>query len=71
MPGADLLDSVNEQDQPIGTVSRANVFKVHANFRVAHVFIFNHTGELLLSRTDLPQSDATRNSSAPMPQLSL
>jgi len=48
MPAAEVLDRVNERDQPIGTVARADVFKLHANFRVAHVFIFNPAGELLL-----------------------
>jgi isopentenyl-diphosphate Delta-isomerase len=48
MPAADLLDRVNELDQPIGTVHRRDVFALHANFRVAHVFILNSAGELLL-----------------------
>jgi isopentenyldiphosphate isomerase len=50
MPGAEVLDRVNEQDQPIGTVERADVFRLHANFRVAHVFIFNHSEDILLQR---------------------
>jgi isopentenyldiphosphate isomerase len=48
MPAAEVLDRVNEQDQAIGTIARSDVFKLHANFRVAHVFIFNPAGELLL-----------------------
>ncbi len=50
MPAANVLDRVNEQDQPIGTIERTDIFKVHANFRVAHVFIFNPLAELLLQR---------------------
>jgi isopentenyldiphosphate isomerase len=48
MSAAEVLDRVNEQDQAIGTIARQDVFKLHANFRVAHVFIFNPAGELLL-----------------------
>jgi len=48
MPAAEVLDRVDEQDQPVGTIARADLFRVHANFRVAHVFIFNPSGELLL-----------------------
>jgi isopentenyl-diphosphate delta-isomerase len=48
MPAAEVLDRVNELDQPIGTIARADVFRSHANFRVAHVFIFNRQDELLL-----------------------
>jgi len=48
MPAAELLDRVNERDQPVGTVARADIFRLHANFRVAHVFILNRRGDLLL-----------------------
>jgi isopentenyl-diphosphate delta-isomerase len=48
MSAAQVLDAVNEQDQRIGWVARGDVFRLKANFRVAHVFIFNHGGELLL-----------------------
>jgi isopentenyldiphosphate isomerase len=50
MAAAEVLDRVNERDQPIGTIARVDVFRLHANFRVVHVFIFNHRRELLLQR---------------------
>lgn len=50
MPAAEILDRVNEQDQAIGTIPRTEVFKLHASFRVAHVFIFNPAGDLLLQK---------------------
>jgi isopentenyldiphosphate isomerase len=50
MPAATMLDWVDEQDQWVGTIARADLFKGHANFRVAHVFIFNWKAELLLQR---------------------
>jgi isopentenyl-diphosphate Delta-isomerase len=50
MSAAQVLDRVNERDQRIGTIARADVFKLHANFRVVHVFIFNSRGELLLQK---------------------
>ena len=50
MSAAEVLDRVNEQDQPVGTIRRADVFRAHANFRVAHVFIFDGAGNLLLQR---------------------
>ncbi len=45
-----ILDVVNQTDDPIGQVRRANVFTQHANFRVAHVLIFDSQGRLLLQR---------------------
>jgi isopentenyldiphosphate isomerase len=48
VPAAEVLDRVDERDQPIGTIGREDVFRLHANFRVAHVFIFNPANELLL-----------------------
>jgi isopentenyl-diphosphate Delta-isomerase len=53
MPAAEVVDQVDERNQAIGTVARADVFKLHANFRVAHVFIFNSAGELLLQKLAL------------------
>jgi isopentenyl-diphosphate Delta-isomerase len=50
MAAAQVLDQVNEQDQPIGSVRRSDVFRLHANFRVVHVFIFNQQGQLLLQK---------------------
>lgn len=45
-----LIDAVDASDTPIGTIVRADVFKVHANFRVAHVLVFNSKGDLLIQR---------------------
>jgi isopentenyl-diphosphate delta-isomerase len=56
MAAAQVLDQVNEQDQPIGTIRRSDVFRLHANFRVAHVFIFNPQGQLLLQEIAPNQS---------------
>lgn len=51
--GEMLLDRVDEEDHVVGTVARKDIFRVHANFRVVHVFVFNSTGELLLQRLAL------------------
>jgi isopentenyl-diphosphate Delta-isomerase len=51
-----LIDSVNESDIPIGTVPRKDVFKRRANFRVAHVLVFNSAGELLIQQLALTRS---------------
>lgn len=45
-----LIDNVDDADRPIGVVARSNVFEEHAGFRVAHVFVFNDAGELLLQQ---------------------
>lgn len=51
-----LIDAVNESDTPIGTICRKEVFKRHANFRVAHVLVFNADEELLLQQLALTRS---------------
>jgi isopentenyl-diphosphate Delta-isomerase len=43
-----LIDRVDPSDQVVGTITRRDVFQQQANFRVAHVFVFNAKGELLL-----------------------
>ena len=45
-----LIDRVDAQDQVIGVIARNDVFAEHANFRVAHVLVFNRAEELLLQR---------------------
>ena len=45
-----VLDAVDETDQVVGTATRADVFRLRTNFRVAHLFLFNQRGELLLQR---------------------
>lgn len=45
-----LIDQVDNQDRPIGKISRKNVFSAKVGFRVAHVFVFNKNDELLLQK---------------------
>lgn len=45
-----LVDVVNANDVPVGVLARAEVFRKHANFRVAHDLIFNTSGELLIQK---------------------
>jgi isopentenyl-diphosphate delta-isomerase len=48
-----IIDAVDQTDTPISQISRAEVFRKHANFRVCHVLIFNSKRELLLQRLAL------------------
>jgi 8-oxo-dGTP pyrophosphatase MutT (NUDIX family) len=48
-----LIDVVNDSDTPVGKLKRRDVFTVHANFRVAHVLVFNFQRELLIQRLAL------------------
>ncbi|HLK37081.1 MAG TPA: NUDIX domain-containing protein [Polyangiaceae bacterium] len=45
-----LVDLVDSTDRVIGTARRRQVFQQPAGFRVAHVFVFNGVGELLLQQ---------------------
>lgn len=45
-----LLDQVDDADEPIGLIERRAVFTSHAGFRVAHVFVQNQAGSLLLQQ---------------------
>lgn len=45
-----LIDRVDSRDRPIGVVPRGAALAERANFRTAHVFVFNRAGELLLQR---------------------
>jgi isopentenyl-diphosphate Delta-isomerase len=45
-----LIDRVDDTDEPIGVVPRRDVFREHAGFRVAHVFVFSQAGDLLIQR---------------------
>ena len=45
-----IVDVVDHRDQPVGVIARREVFIAKAGFRVAHVFIFNSSGELLLQQ---------------------
>ena len=48
-----LLDRVDERDRVIGQVSRHDALRVGANFRVAHLFLFNSRSEILLQQLAL------------------
>lgn len=45
-----LLDSVDAADRRLGTVIRRDVFSSKAGFRVAHIFLFNTSGAILLQQ---------------------
>ena len=45
-----LVDVVDGHDHPIGVLQRNEIFKRHINFRVAHVFIFDSQGSLLIQQ---------------------
>ena len=48
-----LIDRVDDSDHVIGTISREQVFRAHANFRVVHVFLFDGEGRLLIQQLSL------------------
>lgn len=45
-----IIDVVDESDTPIGKIRRASVLDAQLNFRVVHVLVFSHEGQLLLQR---------------------
>ena len=45
-----VIDSVDSRDRVIGSVERRDALRQGANFRVAHLFLFNDNSELLLQR---------------------
>jgi isopentenyldiphosphate isomerase len=51
-----IIDAVDQADNPVGTIPRAEVFRKHANFRVSHVLIFNSRGDMLLQRLALSRN---------------
>jgi isopentenyl-diphosphate delta-isomerase len=44
------IDAVNDRDEAVGTVPRGEALQLGQNFRTAHIFILNGSGELLLQR---------------------
>lgn len=48
-----LLDRVDARDRVIGQVNRADALRFGANFRVAHLFLFNSRSEILLQQLAL------------------
>jgi isopentenyldiphosphate isomerase len=45
-----IIDVVDPRDRPVGTISRREVLAAGQNFRVAHLFLFNSRGELLVQQ---------------------
>jgi isopentenyldiphosphate isomerase len=45
-----LIDQVDANDRPVGQIARKSVFSAKVGFRVAHVFAFDHAGELLIQK---------------------
>lgn len=45
-----LIDRVDPRDRPVGVVTRKDALAEGANFRTAHIFIFDSRGQLLLER---------------------
>ena len=45
-----LVDAVDPNDVPVGVVQRSQVFSRKANFRVAHILVFDAKGDLLLQQ---------------------
>jgi isopentenyldiphosphate isomerase len=45
-----IIDRVDRDDEPIGTIQRDEVFVKQAGFRVAHDLVFNSGGELLVQQ---------------------
>jgi 8-oxo-dGTP pyrophosphatase MutT (NUDIX family) len=48
-----VIDAVDEADAALSQISRRDVFKEHANFRVVHILVFNSRRDLLLQRLAL------------------
>lgn len=42
------INRVSDEDVPVGVINRRDLPRSPANFRVAHVFVFNREGEVLL-----------------------
>ena len=45
-----VIDTVDFRDRVIGSVMRSDALRLGANFRVAHLFLFNESSELLMQR---------------------
>lgn len=45
-----LIDRVDPEDRPIGRIARRDALVAGANFRTAHVFVFDRADRLLLQR---------------------
>ena len=47
---AQLIDAVDSRDRVIRSIKRGDALRLGANFRVAHLFLFNDDSELLMQR---------------------
>ena len=45
-----VIDAVDLHDNVVGNIKRKNVLDSYKNFRVAHIFLFNRKGELLIQK---------------------
>ena len=45
-----LIDTVDDQDNPIGIIKRSLALPLRSNFRVVHLLLFNQQGDLLLQQ---------------------
>lgn len=45
-----MIDAVDSQDRVIRSIKRGEALRLGANFRVAHLFLFNDDSELLMQR---------------------
>ena len=45
-----LIDAMDPHDRVIGSIERRDALRLGANFRVAHLFLFNGDSELLVQR---------------------
>jgi isopentenyldiphosphate isomerase len=48
-----VIDAVDQTDAAVNQISRRDVFKERANFRVVHILVFNSKRDLLLQRLAL------------------
>lgn len=56
----ELIDVVDAQDHVVGTMPRSRVRETPINYRVAHVFVFDTKGRLLLQRPAAGKASAFR-----------
>lgn len=61
-----VIDTVDSRDRVIGSIMRSDALRLGANFRVAHLFLFNDNSELLMQRlaTSRPRHPGCWGSSA-------
>lgn len=50
------IDRVDDLDRTIGTVTREAALQVNANFRTAHVLVYDHLGRVLLQQLSAGRS---------------